>query len=208
MFRSVNSTDALTSPSWWRGPQPSSWLPSCLQSSIPCFYRQPYFWNQKLVRSTLDRIVYSLYSITIRLYYGKTVMDLRHLYNRCAKEMNIVTWPFSTWFSARMSKFATACCVGHRDSLPNPTPNVQDTELWRRSELAALLRTGAHTQNAWRIWLHKFLSSVSSLSHLSDYILVIRSFLYIAGLKIDNEKESAAHQVWCYEFTINTRFSK
>ena len=63
MLRSLNSTDALTSPSWWRGRQPSSWLPSFLQSSIPCFYRQPYFWNQKQVRSSLVREV-NLHSIT------------------------------------------------------------------------------------------------------------------------------------------------
>ena len=37
----------LTSPSWWRGRQSSSWLPSYRRSWDPCFYRQPSFWKFK-----------------------------------------------------------------------------------------------------------------------------------------------------------------
>lgn len=38
----------LTSPSWWRGRQSSSWRPSFRLSSVPYFYRRPYFckWEQ------------------------------------------------------------------------------------------------------------------------------------------------------------------
>ena len=39
----VDLGSQLTSPSWWKGQWSSSWRPSSRRSSIPYFYRQPYF---------------------------------------------------------------------------------------------------------------------------------------------------------------------